>query len=78
MERGRTELDPDKRQVIYHEFAKELLHDSPVIYLSAGYGLSAIHKRVKGIANPIPPAGVGYESEKWFIPEPLRRTEISN
>ena len=78
LERGRTELDPDKRQVIYHEFAKELLHDSPVIYLSAGYGLSAIHKRVKGIANPIPPAGVGYESEKWFIPEPLRRTEMSN
>ncbi len=77
LERGRTELDPDKRQMIYHEFAKELLHDSPVIYLSAGYGLSAIHKRVKGIANPIPPAGVGYESEKWFIPEPLRRTEMS-
>ena len=78
LERGRTELNPDKRQVIYHEFAKELLNDSPVIYLSAGYGLSAIHKRVKGIANPIPPAGVGFESEKWFIPEPLRRTEMSN
>ena len=78
LEQGRTELNPDKRQVIYHEFAKELLHDSPVIYLSAGYGLSAIHKRVKGIANPIPPAGVGFESEKWFIPEPLRRTEMSN
>ena len=41
------------------------LEDSPVIYLSAGYGLSAIHKRVKGIVNPIPPAGVGFESEKW-------------
>ena len=78
LEQGRTELNPDKRQVIYHEFAKELLNDSPVIYLSAGYGLSAIHKRVKGIANPIPPAGVGFESEKWFIPEPLRRTEMSN
>ena len=78
LEQGRTELNPDKRQLIYHQFAKELLNDSPVIYLSAGYGLSAIHKRVKGIANPIPPAGVGYESEKWFIPEPLRRTEMSN
>ncbi len=78
LEQGRTELNPDKRQVIYHEFAKELLNDSPVIYLSAGYGLSAIHKRVKGIVNPIPPAGVGFESEKWFIPEPLRRTEMTN
>jgi peptide/nickel transport system substrate-binding protein len=78
LEQGRTELDPDKRQVIYHQFSKELLDDSPIVYLSAGYGLSAIHKRVKGIADPVPPAGVGFESEKWFIPEPLRRTEITN
>ena len=77
LEQGRTELNLDKRQKIYHEFAKVLLEDSPVIYLSAGYGLSAIHKRVKGIANPIPPAGVGFESEKWFIPEPLRRNEMA-
>ena len=75
---GRMELNPDKRQAIYYEFSKELLNDSPIIYLSAGYGLSAIHKRVKGIANPIPPAGVGFENEKWFIPEPLRRTEMTN
>jgi peptide/nickel transport system substrate-binding protein len=75
---GRMELNPDKRQSIYHEFAKELLEDSPIVYLSAGYGLSAIHKRVKGIVDPIPPAGVGYESEKWFIPSPLRRNEMVN
>ncbi len=74
---GRTELDPDKRQKIYHEFASVLLEDSPIVYLSAGYGLSAIHKRVKGIADPVPPAGIGFESEKWFIPEPLRRNMIS-
>jgi peptide/nickel transport system substrate-binding protein len=78
LEQGRTELDPDKRQVIYHQFSKELLEDSPIVYLSAGYGLSAIHKRVQGIADPVPPAGVGFESEKWFIPEPLRRTEMTN
>lgn len=76
--RGRMELNPDKRQEIYHAFAKELLEDSPIVYLSAGYGLSAIHKRVKGIVDPIPPAGVGYESEKWFIPAPLRRNEMVN
>ena len=77
LEQGRTELDPAKRQIIYHQFAKVLHEDSPVIYLSAGYGLSAIHKRVKGIVDPIPPAGVGYESEKWFIPQPLRRNEMT-
>lgn len=78
LEQGRKELDPNKRQAIYHEFANVLLEDSPIVYLSAGYGLSAIHKRIKGIADPIPAAGVGYESEKWFIPQPLRRNEMTN
>lgn len=77
LEQGRMELDPDKRMKIYHEFAKVLLDDSPIVYLSAGYGLTAIHKRVQGIIDPIPPAGVGYDSHKWYIPEPLRRNEIS-
>lgn len=75
LEQGRTELNPDKRQKIYHEFAKVLLEDSPIVYLSAGYGLSAIHKRVKGIDNPAPPAGLGWNTYDWYIPEPLRRPE---
>jgi peptide/nickel transport system substrate-binding protein len=77
LEQGRLELDPDKRMKIYHEFSKILLEDSPVVYLSAGYGLSAIHKRVKGIPNPAPPAGVSYNAYEWYIPEQLRRNEIS-
>jgi len=77
LEQGRTELDPDKRMNIYHEFAKVLLEDCPIVYLSAGYGLTAMHKRIQGIVDPIPPAGVGYDSHKWYIPEPLRRNEIS-
>ncbi|MDX1914461.1 MAG: peptide-binding protein [Methylophilus sp.] len=77
LEQGRTELNPDKRQKIYHEFAKVLLEDSPIVYLSAGYGLTAMHKRIQGIVDPIPPAGVGYDSQKWYIPQPLRRNEIS-
>ncbi|HAF01541.1 MAG TPA: peptide-binding protein [Methylophilaceae bacterium] len=77
LEQGRTELNPDKRQKIYHEFAKVLLEDSPIVYLSAGYGLTAMHKRIQGIVNPIPPAGIGYDSQKWYIPQPFRRNEIS-
>ena len=77
LEQGRTELNPDKRQTIYHAFAEQLLADSPIVYLSAGYGLTAIHKRVQGIANPTPPAGVGYDSQKWFIPKSYRRNQIS-
>ena len=77
LEQGRLELNPDKRMKIYHEFAKVLLEDSPIVYLSAGYGLTAIHKRVKGIDSPAPPAGVGWNSYNWYIPEPLRRNVIS-
>ena len=77
LEQGRLELDPDKRMKIYHEFAATLLEDSPIVYLFAGYGLPAIHKRVKGIDNPAPPAGIGHNAYEWYIPAPLRRNEIS-
>lgn len=78
LEQGRTELDPDKRQFIYHQFAKQLLADSPIVYLSAGYDLTAIHKRVKGIQSPAPPAGVGYDDQRWFIPKTYRRNQMSD
>ncbi|HSR02443.1 MAG TPA: peptide-binding protein, partial [Methylophilaceae bacterium] len=64
LEQGRVEFDPEKRMKIYHEFAEQLLEDSPIVYLSAGYGLTAMHKRVQGIVNPVPAAGVGYDSQK--------------
>lgn len=77
LEQGRMELDIEKRMKIYHEFARILLEDSPIVYLYAGYGLPAIHKRIKGIDNPAPPAGIGHNSHEWYIPQPLRRTEMS-
>ncbi len=77
LEQGRLELDPDKRMQIYHRFAEILLEDSPVVYLYAGYGLSAVHKRVKGIPDPAPPAGIGHNAHQWYIPQALRRNEIA-
>jgi peptide/nickel transport system substrate-binding protein len=76
LEQGRLELNPDKRMKIYHELSRVLLEDSPIVYLSAGYGLSAIHKRVRGIDSPAPPAGIGHNSQDWYIPQSLRRNEI--
>jgi len=76
LELGRKELNPLKREKIYHKFSKYLLEDSPIVYLYAGYGLSAVHKRVKGIKNPSPPAGIYHNNYDWFIPKPLRRNEI--
>ena len=76
LEVGRKELNLLKREKIYHEFSKYLLEDSPIIYLYAGYSLSAVHKRVKGIKQPSPPAGIYHNNYDWFIPKPLRRNEI--
>lgn len=76
LEQGRLELDPNKRMKIYHAFAAALYEDSPIVYLSAGYGLTAMHKRIRGIVDPIPPAGVGYDSQHWYIPNALRRNQI--
>ena len=77
LELGRKELNVSKREKIYHKFSKYLLEDSPIVYLYAGYGLSAVHKRVKGIKNPAPPAGIYHNNYDWFVPKPLRRNEIS-
>ena len=77
LEKGRIEMNQDKRKLIYHAFAKKLLEDSPIVYLSAGYGLTAIHKRIQGIADPVPAAGVGYDSHQWYIPNNFRRNQIS-
>ncbi len=76
LEQGRQTFDPVERMHIYHQFAEILYQDSPIVYLSAGYGLTAIHKRVKGIVDPIPAAGVGYDSQQWFVPAPIRRHQM--
>ena len=78
LEDGRKELDPSKRQKIYHKFSEHLLSDSPIVYLYAGYGLSAVNKRVQGIKTTAPPAGIYHNSYDWFIPQPLRRNEMAN
>ena len=78
LEKGRRELDLDKREQIYHEFSRQLLEDSPIVYLYAGYGLTAVNKRIKGIKSPAPPAGIYHNSQDWYIPKSLRRNELSN
>ena len=78
LEEGRKELNVNKREIIYHKFSEQLLSDSPIVYLYAGYGLSAVNKRVQGIKNPSPPAGIYHNSYEWFIPGTLRRNEIAN
>jgi len=77
LELGRKELNLDKREKIYHEFSKHLLNDSPIVYLYAGYGLTAINNKVKGIKQPAPAAGIYHNNYEWYIQKPTSRNEIS-
>ena len=76
LEAGRITLDANKRESIYHQFSQVLLADSPIIYLSAGYGLTAIHRRVQGVLNPSPPAGISFNHQDWYISHQYARHEM--
>jgi peptide/nickel transport system substrate-binding protein len=77
LENGRKELNNEKRKQIYDEFSKIIYDEQPIIYLYAGYGLTAIHKKIKGVKKITPPAGVFHNDYEWYIPKKFRRNEIS-
>lgn len=77
LEKGRQELNKEKRKAIYNEFSSILYDDQPIIYLYAGYGLSAIHKKIKGVKKLSPPAGIYHNDYEWFVPNKFRRNEMS-
>jgi peptide/nickel transport system substrate-binding protein len=77
LENGRKELNNEKRKQIYDEFSKIIYDEQPIIYLYAGYGLTAIHKKIKGVKKITPPAGVFHNDYEWYIPKKFRRNEMS-
>ena len=77
LENGRKELNNKKRKQIYDEFSKIIYDEQPIIYLYAGYGLTAIHKKIKGVKKITPPAGVFHNDYEWYIPKKFRRNEMS-
>jgi peptide/nickel transport system substrate-binding protein len=77
LEKGRQELNKEKRKAIYNDFSSILYDDQPIIYLYAGYGLSAIHKKIKGVKKLSPPAGIYHNDYEWFVPNKFRRNEMS-
>lgn len=77
LENGRKELNNEKRKQIYDEFSQIIYDEQPIIYLYAGYGLTAIHKKIKGVNKITPPAGVFHNDYEWYIPKKFRRNEMS-
>ncbi len=68
---ARLTFDLDEQKRWYDIMQQEIYNDVPVVFLYAGYSLPAIHKRIQGIE--VAPAGIGHNSEKWFIPKALQQ-----
>jgi peptide/nickel transport system substrate-binding protein len=64
IETARREMDPEKRQALWHQF-HDLLHDlQPDTVLSASYNLTFIDKRLQNTE----PYKSGLNSGDWYVP----------
>jgi peptide/nickel transport system substrate-binding protein len=75
LEKGRRTFDRDERKRIYDRFQEILVDEQPYTFLYYGQALTAVHCRFQGI-DPAP-AGIGYNVEQWYVPEPLRKYAIT-
>jgi peptide/nickel transport system substrate-binding protein len=66
--------DREERKKYYDRFQEIIAEDQPYTFLFAPYSLPIISARVKGIKPA--PIGIGYNSEKWYVPKPLQRHVI--
>ena len=73
---ARRTFDTVERKRFYDIMQQQIYDDVPMVFLYAPYSLPAMHKRIHGIKPA--PAGIGYNSEKWFVPvnEQKYRTAI--
>ncbi len=68
-------FDKAERKKLYDIVQEEIYKDVPMVFLYAPYSLPAMHKRIHGI-DPAP-AGIGHNSEKWFVPESMQKYQVS-
>jgi len=72
---ARRTFNEDKRKQLYDTMQKEIYRDVPMVFLYAPYSLPVYHKRIHGIKPA--PAGIGYNSEHWFVPESEQKYQVS-
>ena len=69
-------FDQKKRKQWYDIMQQEIYQDAPVVFLYAPYSLPAVHKRIQGIKPA--PAGIGYNSEFWYVPQEVQKYQITS
>src|SRR6185503_8461353 len=75
LEKGRRTFDRDERKRIYDRFQEILVEEQPYTFLYYSRALVALHCRFHGI-DPAP-AGIGYNFERWYVPEQVRKYTIA-
>ncbi len=74
LEQARLTFDLDEQKQWYDIMQQEIYNDVPLVFLYAGHALVAIDKRIKGVE--VAPAGIGHNSEFWYVPKALQRRSI--
>ncbi|RMH62502.1 MAG: peptide-binding protein, partial [Zetaproteobacteria bacterium] len=75
LERARRTFDRGARKQWYDRMQEEIFKDVPMVFLYAPYSLPVMHKRIRGIKPA--PAGIGYNSEHWYVPKPLQKYHVT-
>ncbi|MDX8391712.1 MAG: peptide-binding protein [Mariprofundaceae bacterium] len=68
-------FDKAERKKYYAVVQQQIHQDVPVVFLYAPYSLPVFHKRIRSIKPT--PAGIGYNSEHWFVPANEQKYQIS-
>jgi len=76
LEHARRTFDRQKRKHYYDIMQQEIYNDVPMVFLFAPYSLPVMHKRFRGIKPA--PAGIGYNSEHWYVPAALQKYHITS
>ncbi len=72
---ARRTFDEAKRKKLYDVMQEEIYKDVPMVFLYAPYSLPVYQKRIHGIKPA--PAGIGYNSEHWFVPKSEQKYQVS-
>ncbi len=73
---ARRSFDRDFRKQQYDIMQTEIHKDLPMVFLFAPYSLPVMHKRIHGVKPA--PAGIGYNSEHWYVPAPLQKYHVTS
>jgi len=76
LDAARRTFDRAQRKRHYDIMQAEIWHDVPMVFLFAPYSLPVMHKRIHAIKPA--PAGIGYNSEHWYVPKELQKYHVTS